>query len=110
MIFLVLSLYFVLPCLPSVDSFNTAPQSRSIANRHFREHESRQSVISKTASLIDHNIDITQKQDEKPLEQVNIVLVTGFESFNRDLYKEAGKLLPRELDVNLRGMSSTILM
>ena len=35
---------------------------------------------------------------------VNVVLVTGFESFNRDLYTEAGKLLPEECKVNLKGM------
>jgi hypothetical protein len=35
---------------------------------------------------------------------VNVVLVTGFESFNRDLYTEAGKLLPEECKINLKGM------
>ena len=34
---------------------------------------------------------------------VNVVLVTGFESFNRDLYEEAGRLLPPECKVNLKG-------
>jgi hypothetical protein len=36
-------------------------------------------------------------------DRVNIVLVTGFESFNRDLYERAGWLLPREMGVNLQG-------
>lgn len=34
---------------------------------------------------------------------VNVVLVTGFESFNRDLYEEAGRLLPPECKINLKG-------
>lgn len=35
--------------------------------------------------------------------KVNIVLVTGFESFNRDLYEKAGESLPKEFGVNLKG-------
>lgn len=100
----------IIKCILSVNSFKTAPQSRTVASRNFHEHKSaqftRQSIISHNiASLTDDDIDI-QRQDEKPAGQVNIVLVTGFESFNRDLYKEAGKLLPRELDVNLKGRCS----
>ncbi|KAL7508774.1 hypothetical protein ACHAXN_005850 [Cyclotella atomus] len=34
--------------------------------------------------------------------KVNIVLVTGFESFNRDLYEKAGESLPKEFGVNLK--------
>ena len=34
---------------------------------------------------------VLPKQDS-----VNVVLITGFESFNRDLYEEAGRLLPPE--------------
>eukprot|EP00956_Cyclotella_meneghiniana_P034007 scaffold100848_cov37-Cyclotella_meneghiniana.AAC.2 len=100
----------IIKCLLSVNSFNTAPQSRTVVSRNFHEHKSaqftRQSIISHIASLTDDDIDI-QRQDEKPAGQVNIVLVTGFESFNRDLYKEAGKLLPRELDVNLKVYSDS---
>ncbi|KAL7541039.1 hypothetical protein ACHAXR_010578, partial [Thalassiosira sp. AJA248-18] len=33
---------------------------------------------------------------------VNVVLVTGFESFNRELYEEAGRLLPTECKINLK--------
>jgi len=33
---------------------------------------------------------------------VNVVLITGFESFNRDLYEEAGRLLPPECKINLK--------
>jgi len=33
---------------------------------------------------------------------VNVVLVTGFESFNRELYEEAGRLLPKECKINLQ--------
>ena len=35
---------------------------------------------------------------------VNVVLVTGFESFNRDLYEEAGRMLPKECEINLKGV------
>ena len=39
---------------------------------------------------------------------VNVVLVTGFESFNRDLYEEAGRMLPKECEINLKGVSSLL--
>jgi hypothetical protein len=52
----------------------------------------------------EHN-DGYQPRDE---EKVNIVLVTGFESFNRDLYEKAGGLLPKEFGVNLKGGSDLI--
>lgn len=42
-------------------------------------------------------------EDEDTSDAVNVVLVTGFESFNRDLYEEAGRLLPPECKVNLKG-------
>ena len=48
----------------------------------------------------------TRKRSQKEQvddNQVGIVLVTGFESFNRDLYEKAGKLLPEEFGVNLKG-------
>jgi hypothetical protein len=48
--------------------------------------------------------DRQHQQHERNGESVNVVLVTGFESFNRELYEEAGKLLPKELNVNLQGM------
>jgi hypothetical protein len=34
---------------------------------------------------------------------VRLVLVTGFESFNRDLYEKAGALLPPECRIHLDG-------
>jgi len=40
---------------------------------------------------------VLPKQDS-----VNVVLITGFESFNRDLYEEAGRLLPPECKINLK--------
>ena len=42
----------------------------------------------------------TEKQGHQD-GRVNIVLVTGFESFNKDLYRKAGGLLSEEFDVNL---------
>lgn len=42
---------------------------------------------------------ILPKQDDSG---VNVVLITGFESFNRYLYEEAGRLLPPECKVNLK--------
>ena len=42
---------------------------------------------------------VLSKQDDNP---VNVVLITGFESFNRDLYEEAGRLLPPECKINLK--------
>ena len=75
-----------------------------------------QSTISKDeAELIniqDENSTSTFKKSSSPNSNngdksedggVNVVLVTGFESFNRDLYTEAGKL-PEECKVNLKGM------
>ena len=44
----------------------------------------------------------TPNEAPSPKRTVNIVLVTGFESFNRDLYIQAGQLLPRELVDNVR--------
>lgn len=38
---------------------------------------------------------------------VNVVLITGFESFNRDLYEEAGRLLPPECKINLEVFSDS---
>ena len=62
------------------------------------------------ASSIDETTQLQQdaarqrsQQEEDNENQVNIVLVTGFESFNRDLYEKAGKLLPEEFGVNLKG-------
>ncbi len=40
---------------------------------------------------------------ENDSDAVNVVLVTGFESFNRDLYEQAGALLPVECKLNLQG-------
>ena len=42
---------------------------------------------------------VLPKQDDSV---VNVVLITGFESFNRDLYEEAGRLLPPECKINLK--------
>ncbi|KAL7468553.1 hypothetical protein ACHAXS_008781 [Conticribra weissflogii] len=39
---------------------------------------------------------------ENDSDAVNVVLVTGFESFNRDLYEQAGALLPVECKLNLQ--------
>jgi len=44
----------------------------------------------------------TSNEAPSPKRTVNIVLVTGFESFNRNLYIQAGQLLPRELVDNVR--------
>jgi len=47
---------------------------------------------------------VLPKQDDSV---VNVVLITGFESFNRDLYEEAGRLLPTECKINLEVFSDS---
>lgn len=54
---------------------------------------------------------VSQLEDEKlegggggDDDAVNVVLVTGFESFNRDLYEEAGRMLPKECEISLKGV------
>ena len=46
--------------------------------------------------------------NDNDADTVDVVLVTGFESFNRDLYEEAGRLLSPECKVNLKGMISAM--
>ena len=50
--------------------------------------------------LSETDTDISRNDDS---DTVNVVLVTGFESFNRDLYEKAGALLPPECKINLQG-------
>jgi len=78
-------------------AFTTSP---SIDQHHIQSHAAR---LHSTISAI-HVDDRQHQQHERNGESVNVVLVTGFESFNRELYEEAGKLLPKELNVNLQGM------
>ena len=62
------------------------------------ENSTSSSTLKKSSSPNSNNGDKSEDGG------VNVVLVTGFESFNRDLYTEAGKLLPEECKVNLKGM------
>ena len=45
----------------------------------------------------DNDIEHDNDNDDGNKDTVNIVLTTGFESFNRDLYQKAGQLLPPQL-------------
>lgn len=96
---LLLLLLATLPSHTFVEGFTaTSLQGINRSSSHF----SRATTILHTASL---TADEQQVLEPTEQEQVNIVLVTGFESFNRDLYKEAGRLLPKEFHVNLKGES-----
>jgi hypothetical protein len=69
------------------------------------ERRIRQSSILQHSTLTppeQQQLQDTSKESASPKRTVNIVLVTGFESFNRDLYRKAGQLLPRELVDNVR--------
>jgi len=50
----------------------------------------------------DDDGDNSSSPDNGDDDAVNVVLVTGFESFNRQLYEEAGRLLPPECKINLK--------
>jgi hypothetical protein len=77
--------------LASIHAFTTTP---------FLPHTTfSKSSISYTA-LSEEDVDLHPNEQQ---DRVNIVLVTGFESFNRDLYERAGWLLPHEMGVNLQG-------
>jgi hypothetical protein len=64
-----------------VDNAHHSPStSFSIQKRRF----SRQSIVTHTASLLPApDLDTKQHENEADADAVNVVLVTGFESFNR---------------------------
>ena len=83
-------------------------------NRHCRNARARLSKWTSLFSTLVSEIDNKRTIESKPLDDnpepgeddgdsVNVVLVTGFESFNRDLYEKAGALLPSECKINLKG-------
>eukprot|EP00804_Cyclotella_cryptica_P016326 CCRYP_009901-RA/>CCRYP_009901-RA protein AED:0.09 eAED:0.09 QI:132/1/1/1/0.94/0.88/18/1271/1454 len=83
-----------------VNKANISPSSSlSIRKRRF----SRQTIVTRTTSLLPGpDLATKQNEDEVDADAVNVVLVTGFESFNRDLYEKAGALLPPECKINLK--------
>lgn len=68
------------------------------------------STLTKEADIISANAGDDDEEEgvllpsEPKDDRINVVLVTGFESFNRELYYEAGRLLPPECKINLKGM------
>mmetsp|Transcript_33214 Transcript_33214/g.67944 ORF Transcript_33214/g.67944 Transcript_33214/m.67944 type:complete len:1449 (+) Transcript_33214:144-4490(+) len=52
------------------------------------------------AAVLDGTSSAVNEDDRS--DSVNVVLVTGFESFNRDLYEQAGAIVPVECKLNLQ--------
>ena len=76
-------------------------QRRRIAvSRHSTLLPKMETAITTAPSLLNKDHNNADREDEAV---VNVVLVTGFESFNRDLYRKAGQLLPPQLgNVNVQ--------
>lgn len=90
-----------------IDGFSASCSSSAKIKRFYASSRFSRAPILYTASLTDdkqqHVKQTELHSNEEQGHRVNIVLVTGFESFNRDMYKEAGMLLPKEFGVNLKG-------
>lgn len=84
-------------CITALQSTISKEEEAALINIQ-DENSTSSSTLKKSSSP---NSDTGNKREDGG---VNVVLVTGFESFNRDLYTEAGKLLPEECKINLTGM------
>lgn len=86
------------------------PKQQKISSEIFRHHstlspETTDAAVTTTPTSSNDALgDDTNgnKDDKDDTTTVNVVLTTGFESFNRDLYQKAGKLLPPQLNINLQ--------
>ena len=86
-------------------SFQDNQQQRRWQGGWQERRRIRQSSILQHSTLTppeQQQLQDTSKESASPKRTVNVVLVTGFESFNRDLYRKAGQLLPLELVDNVR--------
>jgi magnesium chelatase subunit H len=86
-------------------------RSRTIIEIHSTlSPETTDNVVTTTSSINNalgedkssRNNNKGKRDDDDDTAAVNVVLTTGFESFNRDLYQKAGQLLPPQLNVNLQ--------
>ncbi len=107
-----LSTTLILLVLPGVwvaDGFVPAglPKQQKIRSSEIFRHHSTLSPETTDAAVTKSfnnalGEDTNGNKDDKDDTTVNVVLTTGFESFNRDLYQKAGKLLPPQLNINLQ--------